>query len=152
MEYSHHLHENNCTLYPGEYIPMLDNLELQEELLKIPDEHVSRPVVNVLEENECFRIEAALPGLKREDFFVTIQNNILSITVLHKHGSPDASFLESARLREFNYDCFNRHIVLPDQVETEFVRAEYKDGILFIYLPKTETCRNSSSCTHVIVY
>jgi HSP20 family protein len=123
-----------CSVYPGEYIPMVKAEELAEALKKQQEGTKVQPLVNIREQQDCFHIDLAIPGLKREDFFINVNDNILSIAVLHKNcgNVPENSF----RLHEFNYECFNRHIILPENVDAEFVIAEYKEGVLRLYLPK----------------
>jgi HSP20 family protein len=140
---------HNCTLYPGTYIPSLDANELKTELAKMKKEDISEPSVNVTEEEDSFKLEAALPGIRREDFFINIEKNVLTITVLHRRirVTPEGKF----QMHEFDHDCFNRHVMLPEHVETEFVRAEYLDGMLTMYLPKSNHAQKEGS-TRVIVY
>jgi HSP20 family protein len=138
-----------CSVYPGEYIPLLNTEELMAELKRPHEGIVVRPHINISEERELVKIEVDIPGLRREDFFINIENNILSIAVLHKKFN--AKHKERFQLHEFNYECFNRHIILPENVDTEFVSAEYKTGILKMYLPKTDYPSKLTSA-QVIVY
>ena len=123
----------NYSPYPGQYTPApLELDELVEELRK-PHEGVTKPLVNIVEMHDLFKIEVAAPGLKSEDFYVTINDNLLSIYVLHKeaHGN-ERVYLQ----HEFNYCCFKRDIILPEKFDTEFLHARYKDGLLSVSLPK----------------
>ena len=140
---------NNCTLYPGEYIPMLNATQLKVELKKFSKKNITEPSVNVTESADHFKLEVAIPGIRREDFFLSIDNNVLTLTVLHRRigVTQEGRF----QLHEFDYDCFKRHVILPENVETEFVRAEYREGILTMYLPKT-TIVSKHGPTQVIVY
>lgn len=134
--------------YPGKYIPLFNTEEIKEELKK-PDEGIAaEPLVNLIEEEDYCKIEAAMPGLQREDFVIKIDRNILSITVVQKE-SP--TFAGNGLQREFDYHSFNRHIILPENVETEFIRAEYKEGVLTMYLLKTG-CSAKSAPLQVVVY
>ncbi len=137
------------SVYPGEYIPLVNKDELRKELKKPHEGIVVQPFVNVSEQEDCCKIEVAIPGLQREDFFINIDDNILSIAVLHK--KEDLPKEEKFQLHEFNYECFKRHVILPENVETEFVRAEYKEGILVMYLLKTKHPSKSASM-QVMVY
>ena len=121
--------------YPGEYIPApLELDELVEELRK-PHEGTTKPLVNIVEMRELFKVEVAAPGLKREDFYVNINGNQLSIYVLHKESEV---FKRIYLQHEFNYCCFKREIILPDKFDTEFLQARYSDGVLSISLPKVK--------------
>lgn len=149
METNYLFNTNNCTIYPGEYIPLLDAEELQNELKKPHEGSVLHPFINVSEHNNHYKVEAAIPGLNREDFFVNIDDNILSISVLHKKAPVGEE--KKFKLHEFNYECFNRNIILPQNVEKDFVKAEYKEGILSLYFPKTNTPGHHPH-SNVIVY
>jgi HSP20 family protein len=119
--------------YPGEYIPAplaLD--ELAEELRK-PHEGANKPLVNIAELPDLFKVEVAAPGLKSGDFYVNINGNLLSIYVLHKEPEGNTKIYLQ---HEFNYCCFKRDIILPDKFDTEFLYARYADGVLCISLPK----------------
>ena len=149
MDATNYIQSSNCTIYPGEYFPMIKSDELMNELKKPHEGKVLHPFINVSECRNYYKIEAAIPGVKREDFCISIDENVLSISALHKRinvGEP-----EKFRLHEFNYECFNRNVIIPGNVEMEFVKAEYKEGILSVFFPKT----NSPGSPHhinVIVY
>lgn len=136
-------------IYPGEYIPLVKPETLSTELKKQNKSTELRLPVNIREHAEHFHIELATPGLKREDFFISTDDNILSVAVLQKErGRGDPG---SFRLQEFNYNCFKDKIVLPENVDTQFVVAEYKRGVLHLYVPKTEQAGRGLH-TRIIVY
>ena len=123
--------------YPGEYTPVQFKAEaIAEELLK-PHEGASMPACNISETTEYYKIELAAPGLKREDFFVCIdEHGHLSISALHKE--PKRIKNEKYQKHTFNYECFTRELLLPENIDTDFNRAEYSAGILSIWFLKTE--------------
>lgn len=136
-------------IYPGEYIPLIKPEELASELKKQKKGTVVQPLVNIRERPEHFHIELAIPGLKREDFFISARDNTLSIAALHKKCGEERQ--NSFQLHEFNYDCFRHQIMLPENVDTEFVIAEYKRGILHLYIPKTKQVVKGLH-TSIVVY
>lgn len=133
MKYQYN-HTKECLIYPGGYVPLFNTEEVWKELGHPGEGNVILPPVNVTEFPDSFKIEAAIPGMKREDFLIDADNNVLSISVLHKECEREAN--KNFQLHEFNYNCFNRHVILPENADTEFVKAEYKSGILTIYVPK----------------
>ena len=149
METNPNYHSHNCTLYPGDYFPILNSEEIMMELNKPHDGDSLQPFINVSYHDNYFKVEAAIPGLKREDFFISVDDNILSIAVLHKKTTENVK--KQFQLHEFNYECFSRNIPLPDNIETEFVRADYHDGILSIYFPNSTNAQQRTH-THVVVY
>ncbi len=78
----------------------------------------------------------AAPGLKREDFFVSINElGHLSISALHKE--PNRIENEKYQKHTFNYECFTRELLLPENIDTDFIKAEYRTGILSFWFLKT---------------
>src|SRR5947208_1451693 len=122
------------SIYPGEYIPMCGVNALLNELKLTGSNSTTQPLVNMDECKDCFRIHVVVPGARRENIITHVENNILSIVVLNR--STEEFNIEKPQIHEFNTECLQRHILLPDSADTEFVRAEYKQGILTIYIPK----------------
>ena len=148
METKHIDQSHQCTLYPGEYFPMLSKQQLLRALKQSRKANTVAPSLNLSEQENYFKVEAAIPGLHREDFFISVDDDVLSIAVLHKHaGIPEKCF----QIHEFNYDCFNRKLTLPKNADSDFIQAEYKEGILNMYLPKTSLPTRHGH-TQVIVY
>jgi HSP20 family protein len=135
--------------YPGEYVPMPATRELQEKFslaARVPD---TKPLVNMDEYNDCFRIDVEVPGVKREEIFIHIQNPVLYITVLHHACVRPGG---TVQLHEFENKCFERQIVLPENADTDFIAAEYRQGILSIYIPKTTEPSTIQNTSEVVVY
>ncbi|MDE3212299.1 MAG: Hsp20/alpha crystallin family protein [Bacteroidota bacterium] len=126
---------DNSTIYPGIFVPMMDEEEAVKELKLSYKGRSELPPVNVLELPEAYKIEVAIPGVKREEILITTADNILSIRVVHKkRGCPEE---ENFRMHEFSYGNFDRHILLPDKADTVFMTAEYKSGLLRLMIPKS---------------
>ncbi|MEO1653238.1 MAG: Hsp20/alpha crystallin family protein [Bacteroidota bacterium] len=94
------------------------------------------PAVNIKENDESFGIELAAPGLNKEDFKVNVENNVLTISAEKKEEKTD-----KYNRREFAYSSFKRAFRLPKLVDGEKIKAEYKDGVLNISLPKKEEAK-----------
>ena len=92
----------------------------------------SVPSVNSLENNDSFEIDLAVPGMKKEDFTIEINDKVLVIS------SETSNTIENdkMRLNEFNFSSFQRSFRVPDSVDHEKIKANYKNGILKIKLPK----------------
>ena len=92
----------------------------------------SVPSVNSLENNDSFEIDLAVPGMKKEDFTIELNDKVLVIS------SETSNTLENdkMRLNEFNFSSFQRSFRVPDSVDQEKIKANYKNGILKIKLPK----------------
>jgi HSP20 family protein len=96
------------------------------------------PAVNVKEDNDKFEIEVAAPGMKKEDFRVKLENNVLSICSEKRDEKTEEEKGKYSR-REFSYQSFQRTFTLPEgHVMSDKIAASYNDGILRIELPKRE--------------
>ena len=92
----------------------------------------SVPSVNSLENNDSFEIDLAVPGMKKEDFTIELNDKVLVIS------SETSNTIENdkMRLNEFNFSSFQRSFRVPDSVDHDKIKANYKNGILKIKLPK----------------
>jgi len=98
------------------------------------------PAVNVRETNEDFSIEVAAPGMKRDDFKVELDNNVLTISS-ELEAKQEEKYSNYTR-REFSYHSFQRSFTLPEgKVEGEKIAARYVDGVLYITVPKREEAK-----------
>lgn len=100
------------------------------------------PAVNVRETNEDFSIEVAAPGMKRDDFKVELENNVLTISSQLEDKNEEKDPQGNYTRREFSYQSFQRSFTLPEgKVEGEKIAARYADGILHITVPKKEEAK-----------
>lgn len=95
------------------------------------------PAANIKETENAFLVELAAPGMKKEDFKVELNDDLLSIRAEHKQESEESK--DRYTKREFNYTSFVRSFRLPEDADIEKIGAAYKDGILQIEIPKNET-------------
>ncbi|MCB0462419.1 MAG: Hsp20/alpha crystallin family protein [Flavobacteriaceae bacterium] len=101
---------------------------------------ITLPAVNVLDTANDYLVEMAVPGLKKSDFDINIDNHVLSISAEVKSEYEDVEN-ESFTRREFGYSSFKRTFTLPESVETDKISAKYEDGILKVTLPKREEAK-----------
>ncbi|WP_374165019.1 Hsp20/alpha crystallin family protein [Arcticibacter sp. MXS-1] len=107
----------------------------------LSDRMVSRvPAVNICETDADYHIELAAPGLRKEDFKINLDRNILSISVEQKTEHTEKT--KKYNKREFNYTSFVRSFALPDSADDASIEAEYKDGVLMISVAKKEEARS----------
>lgn len=112
---------------------------LDSSLANWEPKHASLPAVNVKETNDDFQIEVAAPGMKRDNFQVQLDNNVLTISAQHEEMHEEN---RSYARREFNYQSFQRRFSLPEsKVEGDRISARYVDGILQINIPKREEAK-----------
>ena len=97
----------------------------------------SVPAVNVQENDDQYVIEVAAPGMKKDDFKVEVNNDVLTISA--EKEEKDEKKDEGYTRREFCYSSFNRSFAIPkNEVDDSKIDAKYEDGILKIKLHKRE--------------
>lgn len=100
------------------------------------------PAVNVGETNDAFTIEVAAPGMKREDFHVELDNNMLTISSEREEKKEEKDSQNLYTRREFSYQSFQRSFALPEnKIAGDRITAKYTDGILYITVPKKEEAK-----------
>lgn len=98
------------------------------------------PKVNIIESNEFFRVEMAAPGMEKEHFNISLDNDMLNISSdLSEHSiqRDDQTYTR----REFGYKSFRRSFHLPNTVEADKIEATYSNGILNLVIPKKEEAK-----------
>ena len=101
----------------------------------------SVPRVNIIETNNDFRVEMAVPGMKKSDFHLELDNDMLAISSEVTTNSEENNEKLRYTRREFSYQSFKRSFHLPNTVEVDKIQAFYKDGILHLTIPKKEEAR-----------
>ena len=94
------------------------------------------PSVNLIENDQNFRIELAAPGMKKDDFKIELQNGILTIAAEKKEEKEEKDKEGNYLRREFRYSSFKRSFNMPDSIKEDDIKARYNDGILTIDLAK----------------
>lgn len=100
------------------------------------------PAVNIAETENEFHIELAVPGLKKEDFKISLDKNLLSVSAEKKTENVDESKKYSKR--EYSYNSFVRTFTLPETADAAKIDAEYTDGVLKLNVAKKEEAKVQS--------
>lgn len=108
------------------------------EVVNRNDWNISVPAVNIKEHDSYFLVEMAVPGMKKEDFNISLDNQVLSISSEKKTSAEEKDKEGRYTRKEFSYNSFKRAFSLPESVATEKIDATYKDGVLLLTLPKKE--------------
>ena len=103
--------------------------------LKVTSFSSTMPAVNIKELDSQFEIELAVPGKKKDDFEIEVENGILSISSSQEEEQQVNEKGKFTR-REFSYTSFRRSFTLPDSVDPTKIDARYADGVLQVLLPK----------------
>ena len=102
----------------------------------ISNEVNTLPAVNIKENEKNFELDLAIPGQKRDDFNIELDEHVLTVSMEHK--TEDESITDSYTRKEFSYTSFRRAFTLPESIDEGKIDAAYKEGILRITLPKKE--------------
>jgi len=100
------------------------------------------PAVNIAETENEFNIELAAPGLKKEDFKISLDKNLLSVSADKKTGNVEEG--KKFSKREYSYNSFTRSFTLPETADSAKIEAEYVDGILTLKVAKKEEAKIQS--------
>ena len=94
------------------------------------------PAVNITENKDDYKVSVAAPGLKKNDFNIDVEGNVLTISS-EKEESKEEKDKKFTR-KEYNYSSFSRCFTLPEEISQEKIEAKYEDGVLKISLPRKE--------------
>lgn len=97
------------------------------------------PEVDVIEEKDSFLVKADLPGIKKEELDIKVEGKFLTLKAERKEEKEikEKNYYASERF----YGIFTRMIELPTDIKADQVKANYKDGVLEVTLPKTENAK-----------
>lgn len=98
------------------------------------------PSVDVSESDDAITVKAEMPGMKKEDIDITVSDGLLTLSGEKKDEQEEKK--ENYHVRESRYGAFRRTVRLPAGVEADKIDASYKDGILTVSVPKSETARS----------
>ena len=97
------------------------------------------PAVDIFETYDEIVVQVEVPGLLREDIELNLDNNVLSLKGNRKLDKESAD--ENYHRIERSYGSFSRSFSIPTMIKEDDIKADYKDGVLSIALPKTERAR-----------
>src|SRR5215203_424788 len=107
------------------------------------------PSVNIKENGNYYDVSLAAPGLKKEDFKLDIDGNMLTISSEKEEKKEDKD--EKYTRKEYSYSSFSRSFTLPEDVKQEAIEAKYEDGVLNLRLPRKENGKNITTLKRIAV-
>ena len=107
------------------------------------------PAVNVTENDNAYLVSLAAPGLKKDDFNIDLEGNILTISC-EKEENKEEKEAKFTR-KEYSYSSFSRSFTLPQEVLQDKIDAAYEEGVLKLTLPKKEEAKKQSASKHITV-
>lgn len=128
-------HKNNGLnpLFTDVFDSILNDTFLSDKLT------TKTPAVNIAESENDFQIELAAPGLSKEDFKISVEKNILTVSA-EKKAEAEVSDKKYSK-KEFSYNAFIRTFTLPETVDYAKIDAAYTDGILKLNIAKKEEAK-----------
>ncbi len=109
----------------------------------ISDRLTSRvPAVNIAESDGQYHVELAVPGLKKEDFKISVEKNVLTIGAEQQAEKNDTGRRYSKK--EYSYQSFSRSFTLPESADAANISASYVDGVLKVDIAKREEAKEVS--------
>ena len=119
------------------WLPSIFNDFFDNEWLE--KRNTTSSAVNIIENEDEFRIEVAAPGMTKEDFHVEVNRDnelVISMEKKNEQKEEDPKKRGTYLRREFSYSRFQQSLLLPDNVETEKISAKVEHGVMTIEIPK----------------
>ena len=107
------------------------------------------PAVNITERKDDYLVSMAVPGLKKEDFKIDVEGNMLTISSEKEENKEEKE--EKFTRQEYSYSSFERSFTLPDEVDKDKIDAHYQDGVLKLILPKKEEAKKMKISKQIAV-
>ena len=107
------------------------------------------PAVNITEQKDDYLVSLAAPGLKKDDFNIDVDGNMLTISSEKEEKKEEKE--ERYTRKEYSYSSFERCFTLPDEVNNDKIEARYEDGLLKIVLPKKEEAKKMAINKHIAI-
>jgi len=138
---------NNGSLLPANPRTLFDDF-FSRELFNWGNNNYSTtlstlPSVNIKEDPQNFEVEVAAPGMEKQDFQITLEGNLLTISSSKKNQTEEKDDIYTRR--EFSYQSFQRSFELAkDVVDEDRIEAKYENGVLRLTIPKTEDAKKQA--------
>lgn len=128
------------------WLPSIFNDLLNNDFL-MERRNATAPAVNIIENDDEYKVEVAAPGMTKEDFKVHINEDNELVISMEKHSEEkeeDKKHKGTYLRREFSYTQFQQNLLLPDNVEREKISAKVENGVMSIDLPKKKESEASA--------
>ena len=128
------------------WLPSIFNDLLNNDFL-MEHRNTTAPAVNIIENDDEYKVEVAAPGMTKEDFKVHINEDNELVISMEKHSEEkeeDKKHKGTYLRREFSYTQFQQNLLLPDNVEREKISAKVENGVMSIDLPKKKETEASA--------
>ena len=133
--------KNETPVRSGHVFPTMNDLfsEFFDGMVTNDFKRWNTPAVNIIENDNQFKMELAAPGLKKEDFKISVNDNTLNISAETKSETKESN--DRFTRKEFSFNSFSRSFNLHELVNIEGINANYENGIMTVTLPKLEEAK-----------
>jgi HSP20 family protein len=121
--------------FPNFFNDVFDNLLKEEKVSWMP-------AVNIMERENDFKIDLAVPGLDKKDFNIELENDMLVVSGERKEEKIEEK--DKVTKREFHYGSFKRSFTLPEIADVEKINASYNNGVLSVSIAKKEEAKQNA--------
>ena len=135
------------------WLPSIFNDFLNNDWL-MERRNATAPAVNILENDDEYKIEVAAPGMTKEDFKVHINEDnelIISMEKRAEEKEEDKKHKGTYLRREFSYTQFQQSLLLPDNVERDKISAKVEHGVMCIDIPKKKVTETAAATRQIEV-
>lgn len=115
----------------------------------MPRVETTTPSVNVLEDENEFKVEFAVPGMSKEDFKVQVNDNNTMVVSVEKSTKNEDKDGKKYLRRDFSYTNFTQTFTLPDNIDKKSIAAKVDNGMLIVDLPKMKEEQKKESCRFI---
>ncbi|HTM92058.1 MAG TPA: Hsp20/alpha crystallin family protein [Flavisolibacter sp.] len=107
------------------------------------------PPVNIIENEDSYVLSLAVPGMKKDDFKISLEGLMLTISTEKEEEKEETE--EKFTRREYNFYSFSRSFTLPEDVKPEYIEAKYEEGLLKIVLPRKDEVKRAAATKQIAV-
>ena len=134
--------KSNYHIHPRAFSGLMNDF-IQNGFSRVADEpgYMNVPV-NIKDTEKEYELHVVAPGLKKDDFKIQVEKNILTISFEQKEENKEEA-TKWVR-NEYSFRSFKRSFKMNDKVNTSAITAKYEDGILNVSLPKNEQAETQS--------
>jgi HSP20 family protein len=97
------------------------------------------PIVDITEDDRAYLLKVELPGVRKEDVHVTLEDGVLTVAGERKQEHEEKT--RKFHRLERSYGSFSRSFGLPENIDPEKIEARFRDGILAVAIAKSESAR-----------
>ncbi len=122
------------------WLPDVFNDFFDTDFLPKVNSNTTAPAINVIEKKDEYDVELAAPGMTKEDFKVSLDEDRNLVVELDKKVEKTEENKETGHYlrREFSYTKFHQTLLLPDDVNRDNISATVENGVLKVVLPKLQ--------------